>query len=84
MAAGGAHMDPFFRAEGLRGFLTGLRQGKTPKESSQLGKDQAAAAIDRWNSRREYQVHRWEHAVDSIVDRVLRKIVQTVKGISGG
>ena len=62
IAVGGAHMDPFFRCEGLRGLLRGLRDGMTPSDAARAGNDAANYAIGRWNASREWQVHR---AMDS-------------------
>ncbi len=75
VAVGGAHMDPFFRAEGLRGFLRGLRDKKSPEEAEQMGCEAGAFAINKWNnSRLDYVVHRWEKSVDSVVRSARQKI----------
>lgn len=58
IAVGGAHMDPFFEYEGIRGMLRALRDGMTPSDACAAGNEAANYAIGRWNASREWQVHR--------------------------
>jgi len=57
---GGDWMDCFFRMEGIRGMMQGLRNNKSLVQSLQDGKDASTVAVKAWNGKREWQVHRWE------------------------
>ena len=71
---GGAHMDPFFRAEALRGLLSALRKRVPIVLAIEAGVAEAKAAIAIWNRRREYQVHRWDGWVEGYLHSVIRRI----------
>lgn len=55
---GGDWMDNFFKAEALRVFLSHLRRGETVLDAMTHGILDCHAAINLWNRRREWQVHR--------------------------
>lgn len=69
---GGDHMDSFFRAEAGRGFYDAIRQDASVEDALAAGRREAAAAVRKWNSRREYQVHRWEGTADSWLEGRVR------------
>ncbi len=58
VSIGGEYMDPFFRAEGLRGWLRAMREEATVQDAIEVGKAAIRLAVKKWNSRREWQVHR--------------------------
>lgn len=64
---GGAHMDDFFKAEGIRGIQSVLRRGETFQRALEQGCENAKVAILKWNERcgREYQIKRWEGSCES-------------------
>lgn len=69
---GGDWMDTFFRMEALRGCIGALRRDKTLAEAVEEGKTVAVIAVQIWNRRREYQVHRCEDTADDYLDSVVR------------
>lgn len=58
---GGEHMDPFFVAEAIRECMGALRRGATVEDAIKEGETASTAAVKIWNSRRGFQVHRWEN-----------------------
>lgn len=72
-AGGGDWMDCFFRMETIRGFMNGLRAGKTTKESFEDGVAVGEIAVELWNKKREWQVHRWKGFPRSYLTDVWRK-----------
>lgn len=56
---GGAHMDAFFRSEGLRVTASRCRTA-TLAEAIKAGQEQMTVCVMRWNRGREWQVHRSE------------------------
>ena len=70
---GGAHMDPFFRAEALRGLLGALRKGGRPREALLEGAEAGKLAIRLWNRRGDYQVHRWDGWVEDYLRDEIRR-----------
>lgn len=57
---GGSWMDYLFKAEALRGCIGALRQKKSIEEAIVEGETVSEISVKIWNSRREYQVQRWE------------------------
>lgn len=74
-AGGGEWMDLFFRLEGIRGVLESLRKGETIEQALKRGKEYSTIAVRKWNSRREYQVHRWDECAHDFIETTLRKII---------
>lgn len=74
--AGGAHMDLFFRLEGLRGAMTALRLGDKLEQAIQAGKDVSSLAVLAWNNRREYQVHRWDKTAHDFIENTIRRLAK--------
>ena len=87
IAVGGAHMDPFFRAEGLWAFLASLG-GQVPvnsvlEEAEQAGHEASAFAISKWNaSRLDHVVHRYAGSADAEVTAARRRIEQAIREVS--
>lgn len=71
---GGAHMESFFRMEGVGGIIQALRDGQGILEAVAHGKAIASFAVRLWNGRREWQVHRWEKTCDDYFDRLMVRI----------
>jgi hypothetical protein len=82
IAAGGAHIDPFARSEGLYSFLSALSRGLLPDAACQYGKKEAAACYLAWNKSRprDYQTHYWEHAADPVIEDAWRQILRAEGG----
>lgn len=66
-------MDPFFRAEALRGTIAALRSGKTVEESIADGVAVCEIAVKLWNAQREWQVHRSNCFADTYVRGVITR-----------
>lgn len=75
---GGSWMDSFFRCEGIRGCMNALRRGKSVEESLKEGVSVAAIAVKLWNSKREYQVHRWENCVEAYLVSLIQRLQNTL------
>ena len=75
---GGDWMDYFFKAEAVHGMLSSLRHRKTYKQSFANGCAASRGAIKIWNSRREYQVRRWEGWVEDFLESVCRRCSRSV------
>lgn len=56
---GGDWIDSFFKMTALEGAIRILRNGGTPEAAIEEGKKDSAVAVDKWNQRHGYQVHRW-------------------------
>ena len=65
-------MDSFFRAEAVRGVLTALRSGKGLEDSVADGKALCEIAVQIWNTRREWQVHRSSCWVEDFIRREIQ------------
>ena len=79
IAAGGAHMDPFFKTEAIRGFLRSLRNGGTPEEAVAAGSTDADYAVEKWNKSRgrDYHTHRSaKGSQDSILWDYARRVIR--------
>lgn len=72
---GGEWLDLFIRMEGIRGLQTALRSGNTLEYSIKFGKSTSSIAVKIWNTRREYQVHRWEETTWDFIDTTVRKLL---------
>lgn len=59
-AGGGDWMDCHFRMEAIRGCVGALRRKKPLEEAIAEGEAVSEIAVKLWNTRREYQVRRWE------------------------
>lgn len=68
---GGDWMDYFFKAEAIRGCITSLRAGNTLAQATRDGYAVSEIAVQLWNKRREYQVHRWEKTAHDFLDRTI-------------
>jgi hypothetical protein len=71
---GGEWMDTFFKIEALQSLIRCLREGKTPSKSLVIAKEASRKAVRVWNSRREWQVHRWEETAFIWIERTYAKI----------
>lgn len=80
---GGEWMDTFFRMEALRGMMNALRDGKSLNESVSDGKAVSEIAVKIWNTRREWQVHRYIKTAHSYLDRVVRSMKKDRKAKDG-
>jgi hypothetical protein len=77
---GGRHMDDFFYAESVRGFMSKLRTGKcSVDECLKFGKECGKLAVGKWNESRERQVHRWENCCDAFLDSQVRMAISRLK-----
>ncbi len=70
---GGDWMDLFFKMEALRGMMGGLRSGKSVTASVNDGKAVSEIAIKIWNTKREWQVKRWEKSAHTFLESVIRQ-----------
>ena len=71
---GGDWMDSFFRLEGIRGIMSALRNGDSLHNAIETGKSRSMEAVQKWNSGREYQVHRWVETAWDYLDMIYRKV----------
>lgn len=67
-------MDSFFRAEAIAGVQRLLRQGRGLNEAIENGIRDGKEAIRIWNSRREWQVHRWDGWIESFLQETIRRV----------
>lgn len=82
IAVGGAHMDPFFRAEALNGFLSALSRGASPVSAVEIGNTDANYAIEKFNKSRsnDYVVHRARDMEESHLGEMARRVERAVAG----
>jgi hypothetical protein len=73
--AGGAHMDPFFQAEAISYFLALIRSGSLPSLAAVDAIRESARTVAAWNCGKEYQIRRWEHCCDALIEDAARAIV---------
>jgi hypothetical protein len=66
-------MDNFFRAEAIRGLLSALRKKSALPLAIAEGIVTCEDAIDIWNKRREWQVHRSKCWIEDFIKEALRK-----------
>lgn len=76
---GGEWMDSFFKVEGLSGIVESLRDGADLDFALEWGKIRARKAVKIWNSRREYQVHRWVNTADAWLEGQVRIVRLKIK-----
>ena len=69
---GGDWMDNFFKSEAIRGVIGALRRGNYVGARAE-GKELAELAIQIWNGRREWQVHRSKHWIDDFISDIWNK-----------
>ena len=68
---GGEWMDTFFKMEAIRGTQNALRNGVSIKEAVKQGKTTSEIAIELWNTKREWQIHRWKGECHSYLERLV-------------
>lgn len=71
---GSGWMDLFFRMEGIRGVMAGLRSSGNLLGAIEVGKTTSSIAVRIWNGRKEYQVHRWEETCYGYLEHTVRRI----------
>ena len=71
---GGAHIDEWVKIETMEAVLRGMRQEKEKEEIVEAAKGAYIAVIERWNAKREYQVHRSTCGADMFVQNVIKKV----------
>ena len=72
-------MDPFFRAEGLRGVIGGLRAGNPLEEAIRDGIALYEIAVQLWNVKHEWQVHRSPDFGEDYIRGVVRSFKEIPK-----
>lgn len=70
---GGDWMDCFFRAEAIRGLLTALRHKKPMAAALADGQAVAEIAVQLWNGKREWQVHRSKCWIEDFLRERIRQ-----------
>jgi hypothetical protein len=76
IAVGGEHTRLFMEAEVIATYLRALGQRKPLGEAVRLAVEEGALIAKKWNSLREYQVHIWEGAGESVVWKWHRRMLQ--------
>jgi hypothetical protein len=78
---GGAHIDPFWKAEALSRYLCTLARS-SPDAAFDAAAEEARLIIETWNRRREYQVRRATCGIESFLLRFHKMILdsQRLKG----
>ena len=67
-------MQSFFEMEAIRGIVGALRtKGSTVSQASKDGKAVCEIAIQVWNKKREWQVHRSDCWIEDFIAGTLRK-----------
>ena len=81
VAVGGAHMDSFFRAEGIRGLCSAVNRGLSVSEAVEAGNQRAKEAIQKWNARKgvDFTIKRWEDSERSRLFAVGLAIAEAAK-----
>lgn len=73
-AGGGEWMDSFFRMEAIRGCTSALSKGESIEDAIVAGKEASTDAVRIWNSRREYQVRRWDGTSHSWLENLVYRM----------
>ena len=75
---GGGDFDKFSKGEVISEFLMKLNRGSSPQIAAEESKKYALLMIKKWNSRREWQVQRWEGCLDDYIDSLKQRFDRVV------
>lgn len=76
---GGEWMDVFFKSEAVRGTITRLRNDGSVREAIADGKTVSEIAIQLWNTKREWQVHRWEKCCHQYLEHLVKSALRSTR-----
>ena len=76
---GGDWMDTFFRLEALEGTISSLMAFESVKVAIERGQQRSTRAVKKWNSQREWQVHRWKEMAWDYLEKLVWRLQRQVR-----